>query len=309
MKLLIKNILLFCILGLLLGEAISRIFSTTSDIPSRIIDQHDIQKYKPNQTGNWIGGTHGWKINEEGWPGSLPKSRENLITIIGDSYVENFMNPDSCRQSVVLKKMLPSYNYYEASRSGVSFIEAMQIASLLDSLQPIQQLVYVHDADFLESIVQIETMLNITQYDSENEKIIPGILKSPGLKKILYNWKFIYYLYTNYTFGTKSNKDAEPKKKTTKPKSLTIQDKEELQKLLSFANDTYNKSNITLVVRPNANSEILTLLTDFNFKLLLLEDNKEKVWSFVHDPHWTCIGHEEAAKQISNELKQKTYSF
>tara|TARA_R110000868_G_scaffold208584_1_gene458133 strand:+ start:17 stop:676 length:660 start_codon:yes stop_codon:yes gene_type:complete len=219
------------------------------------------------------------------------------------------MNPDSCRQSVVLKKILPSYNYYEASRSGISFIEAMQIASLLDSLKPIQQLVYVHDADFLESVTQIRRMPDITQYDSENEKIIPGILKSPGLKKILYNWKFIYYLYTNYSFGTKIKKNNEPKKKTTEPKPLNIKDKEELHKLLSFVNDTFNKSNITLVVRPNANPEILALLTNLNFKVLLLEDTKEKAWSFEQDPHWTCVGHEEAAKQIKNELKQNTYSF
>ena len=304
MKLLIKNILLFCIIGLLFGEVISRIFSTTSDIPNRIIDKNNIQKYEANQTGNWIGGTHSWLINEEGWPGKLPNSKDNLITIIGDSYIENFMNPDSCRQSVLLKKLLPKNNFYEASRSGVSFIEAIQMASYLDSLQPIQQLVYVHDSDFLESVIQIKRIPDITQYDSNNEKIIPGILRSPGFKKILYNWKFMFYLYSNYSFGTKSNKDAETNKKTTVPKSLTVKSKYELNKLLTYVNETYKKSNITLIYRPNGDPEILALLKKHNFKVVLLVDNKEKDWSFEHDAHWTCIGHAEAAKQIAINVKK-----
>ncbi|MFD0799538.1 hypothetical protein ACFQZJ_18855 [Maribacter chungangensis] len=310
MKLLIKNTLLFCIVGLLLGEAISRLFSTTSDIPSRIIDQHNIQKYKPNQTGTWIGGTHSWLINEEGWPGPLPKSKEKLITIIGDSYVENFMNPTACRQSVVLKKMMPSYNYYEASRSGISFIEAMEIASHLDSLRPIKQLIYVHDADFLESVVQIKKMTDIAQYDTEQDKVIPGVLKSPGLKKILYNWKFMYYLYTNYSFGP-TNKEIvpAPKKVSNAPTSKVLEHKTELQQLITFVTANYNTDSIVLVYRPNADPDLIQLLKDFNFKLLLLVDDKKKNWSFEHDAHWTCIGHEEAAKQVKNRLKKTTYDF
>jgi len=309
MRLLIKNSILFCLVGLLIGETISRMFSTTSDIPSRVIDQNNIQKYNPNQTGKWIGGAHGWIINEEGWPGELPKSKDNLITVIGDSYVENFMNPNSCRQSVVLKNILPNYNFYEASRSGVSFIEAMEIASHLDSLQPIRQLVYVHDADFLESVVQIKRMPDITQYNSEDSKIIPGVLKSPGLKKILYKWKFMYFLYTNYSFDAISEKDTEPKKKALTPQSLTKKHKVELHKLLSFVNETYNTSNITLVFRPNPDPELLALLNKFHFKVLLLLDSKEKEWSFQHDPHWTCIGHEEAAKQVKNVIERPTQAF
>ncbi|SIQ77483.1 hypothetical protein [Maribacter ulvicola] len=305
MKLFLKNIFLFCLVSLLFGEIVCRFSYVTSDIPSRIIDKNNIQKYNPNQTGKWIGNSHSWHINKDGWPGSLPKSRKNLITIIGDSYVENFMNPDSCRQSVFLKKMLPTYNFYEASRSGVSFIEAMSIASVLDSLQPLQQLIYIHDADLLESVVQIKKMPDITQYDSENIKIIPGILKSPGLKKILYNWKLIYYLYTNYSFGIKHKNDAKPKKENIKNKSLTLKDREELKKLLSYVNRTFNKSNISLVYRPNGNPEILKLLTNFDFKIILLVDHKEKEWSFEHDPHWTCTGHEEAAEQVSLKLSRK----
>lgn len=311
MKLLFKNILVFCIVGLLLGEVIARIFHTTSDIPSRTIDQNKIQKYKPNQTGSWIKGTHSWLINEEGWPGPLPKSKEKLITIIGDSYVENFMNPIECRQSLLLKNMMPNYNYYEASRSGISFIEAMEIASQLDTLNPIKQLVYVHDGDFLESVAQIKKMSDITQYDIMQKKIIPGVLKSPGLKKILYNWKFMYYLYTNYSFApsTKKEEKAETKKSSNERVSTVVKHKDKIKQLLSFVQETYKINTIVLVFRPNADPELLELLQNLNFNLLLLVDDKKKAWSFKHDAHWTCVGHEEAAKQVKNTLKERKYAF
>lgn len=304
MKLLIKNIILFSIIGLLFGEIICRLSYVTSDIPSRIIDDNNIQKYSPNQKGHWTGGTHSWLINKDGWPGHLPKSKENLITIIGDSYIENFMNPDSCHQSNFLNKSSPTFNYYEASRSGVSFIGAMEIATRLDSLNPTHQLIYVHDADFTESSSVINKMADITQFNSMSNNIIPGKLNSPGIKKILYNWKFIYYLYINYSFTKK--KDAPKKTKTPNidKSRLTEEQIVELNKLLNFANKTYNHQNITLVFRPNANPKIIRILKELNFNILLLKDNKQKEWSFNHDPHWTCVGHEEAAKQVSNYLNK-----
>lgn len=302
MGLFIKNIILFCIAGLIFGEVITRVFFATSDIPSRSIDENSIQKYNPNQTGYWVGGTHSWQINEDGWPGPLPESNNNLITIIGDSYVENFMNPDSCRQSILLKKKLPNYNFYEASRSGVSFIEAMEIAAKLDTLKPMRQLIYVHNADFLESSAILRKLSSITQYNSKTNTIIPGKLNSPGIKKILYNWKFIYYLYLNYSL----TKKAPNSKKSTVIKSnkgaLNEKEVSEIYKLISFTRENYNKENITFVFRPQPNKEIISILKEFKFNVFILNDNKEKVWSFDHDPHWTCIGHEEASKQVVKYL-------
>ncbi|TDS13445.1 hypothetical protein DFQ03_2737 [Maribacter caenipelagi] len=298
----IKNIVLFCIVGLFFGEVICRLAYVTSDIPSRIIDSNSIQKYNPNQKGHWTGGTHTWIINEDGWPGHLPKSKENLITIIGDSYIENFMNPDSCHQSNFLDKFSPSFNYYEASRSGISFIGAMEIAASLDSLNPIHQLIYVHDADFTESSSIIHKMGDITQFNSKTNSIIPGKLNSPLVKKFLYNWKFIYYLYINYSFTKKENTTTKPEVQVSDKPKLTEEQITELTKLLTYSKNNYDHKNITLVFRPNADPKIITILKDLNFNMLLLKDNKQKEWSFKHDPHWTCIGHEEAAKQISNYI-------
>jgi hypothetical protein len=219
------------------------------------------------------------------------------------------MNPDSCRQAVYLKKMLPFFNYYEASRSGVSFIEAMEIASQLNSLNPLNQLIYVHDTDFLESVIQIKKMPDITQYDILDEKILPGTLKSPGLKKILYSWKFMYYLFSNYSFATGNNNDTEIKNGVTTRLSITKKQMDQISELLLFVRKNYKTKNITLVLRPHANEQLLDLLKDYNFNVILLVDNMEKDWTFEYDSHWTCIGHEEAAKQVKNSLKSMNFAF
>ncbi|MEX0314760.1 MAG: hypothetical protein AB3N18_11325, partial [Allomuricauda sp.] len=186
----IKEILFFLIFGLLIGEIVARVFFLTSEIPERQIDKFGIQRYQPNQVGYWKGGSHQWHINEKGWPGELPESYNDLVTIIGDSFIENFMNPDECHQMSYLKKILPKYNYTEASRSGISFIEALEISKQLDSLNPKAQLIYINETDFRESVWQIAPLADITQVDLDNDSIIYGEMKAPGIKKVLYSWKF-----------------------------------------------------------------------------------------------------------------------
>ncbi|WP_040757743.1 hypothetical protein [Winogradskyella psychrotolerans] len=191
----IKNILTFLVIFLVIGEITVRLKNGVSDIPQRQIDEFGIQKYYPNQQGFWRGGTHAWNINELGWPGYLPKNYDNLISIIGDSFIENFMNPNDCHQSVFLKENAPKYNFIEAGRSGVSFIEGMEISKQLNKFKPITNLIYVNDADFYQSLVEVAPAEDITQFSLESDSIVLGKMKSPLLKKILYNWKFAYYMY------------------------------------------------------------------------------------------------------------------
>lgn len=119
MKLFIKRLALYTVSVLVIFECVIRLTHMTIDIPFRTINSHGIQLYIPNQTGYWRGGTHSWTINSDGWPGILPAKSEDLITIIGDSHIENFMNPDSCHLAPLLQKQFPNENFYEAGRSGL----------------------------------------------------------------------------------------------------------------------------------------------------------------------------------------------
>lgn len=300
MKKFIINIIIFFILAILAGEIVVRFTHAISDIPQRTIDENGIQKYKPNQTGYWKGGDHKWIINDLGWPGELPSNFEDLVLVMGDSFIENFMNPNECHQSNYLKSLLPRFNYLETARSGVSLIEAMEISIENDILNPRHTLIYVNNNDFLESIAEIKRMKDITQLNLKTNKIIRGEMKAPELKKILYNWKLLYYFYNRFTLNITPVKadNKTPKQKNTKTE-LPIN---EIKSLLNYITKNYDTNSKTLVFHPNSEMTIVQLCQEFGFNTIILDSSNDKDWTFSYDSHWTCYGHEKAAQQVANQL-------
>ncbi|WP_461587182.1 hypothetical protein [Winogradskyella sp.] len=301
MKKFTKNIILFFLLMLVTGELTVRFTHAVSDIPQRTIDEFGIQKYKPNQRGFWKGGDHTWVVNEFGWPGILPKSYDNLVMVIGDSFIENFMNSNECHQSEYLKNMLPEYNFMETGRSGISLIEAMEISKQLDTLKPKQHLIYVNDHDFYESIVEVKPMADITQLSLKDSKIVYGEMKAPELKKVLYNWKLLYYFYNRFPISGSANEELEATQKETETIQKTQYTKE-IIKLLNYIKSNYKLTDKTLVFHPNSNKTIISLSEEAGFKTILLDSKNDKTWTFDYDSHWTCYGHERAAEQISIQI-------
>tara|TARA_R110002111_G_scaffold256247_3_gene323293 strand:+ start:388 stop:1299 length:912 start_codon:yes stop_codon:yes gene_type:complete len=300
MKKFLKNLILFFLFVVIAGETIVRVTHVVSDIPHRTIDEYGIQKYYPNQSGYWVEGEHKWIVNELGWPGVLPETYVNLLTVIGDSYIENFMNPNECHQSFLLKKHLKNYNFIEAGRSGVSFIEAMEISKQFDSLNPIFNLIYVKSDDFYESVFNIQPATDITQLNLEKSKIIHGQMKAPGLKKILYNWKLLYYFYNRFPLNF-SKSIAKVEKLETKN---AFKYQKEIQSLIAYTKLNYNIKNKILVFHPNSELEIIEICKNAGFKVIVLNsDNNDKIWSFEYDSHWTCYGHAQAANQVALFLK------
>lgn len=305
-KFVLGGITFFITIGFILGEIVSRLFFVSSDIPKREIDYYGVQKYIPNQQGYWKGGDHKWQINKlGGWPGPLPNKFERLITIIGDSYIENFMNPDSCHQNIHLKKKLPpQLNFLEASRSGLNFLEAMIIADQLDSLKPIYQLLYVHNSDFKESIVQMGRKPEMIQLDISKKTTIKAQLKSPFFKNVLYNWKFIYYLYSNFWQPPKVKTSLSPQ---TDKRPISSDELTAIKILFSTLKDSKRTRNRILVFRPGTDPpSIIELCSNMGgYKYILLKKNKNEEWSFDFDPHWTCNGHQEVALQIARQIEHK----
>lgn len=307
MKKLFKNIILFLIITLVVGEVVVRLTHAMADIPQRTIDAHGIQKYIPNQEGYWKGGDHKWLINKLGWPGELPQSNDNLIMVIGDSFIENFMNPNECHQYAFLKQNLSEYNFMEAGRSGVSLIEAMEISKHMDSLRPIHSLIYVNDGDLYESVTQIRPMGDITQLDIETNTINYGEMKAPGLKKVLYSWKLMYYLYNRFLSNKLNggeNVEATPEEPIKKDFEYT----EEITKLITYIKDNYTISDKTLVFHPNSHESIIDICKTAGFNIITLDSDNDASWTFDHDAHWTCYGHRRAAEQISRALLESVKS-
>ena len=101
MKKFIIQISIFVMFLFISSEIVIRAFNLVSDIPQRVVDDSGIQKYLPGQTGQYDG-LH-WETNEYGWIG-VAETEGDVITIIGDSYIENLMNPLKYNQGVLLKK-------------------------------------------------------------------------------------------------------------------------------------------------------------------------------------------------------------
>ena len=302
MKKFLKNIILFLLIALCIGEIVVRLTHVTSDIPQRTINEAGIQKYYPNQEGYYKGGDHKWVVNQLGWPGELPDSYDNLITIIGDSFIENFMNPIECHQSAYLKKEMPNNNFLEASRSGVTLIESMEISKQIDTLMPIATLIHTGSADIYESIKEIKILLDITQLNTEEKVIVNGKLKSPGFKKALYSWKLLYYFYNRFPLNFK-RESAEDFKKIKNTKSKFEVNETKVRVLIKYIKNNYNIDRKIFVFKPSSDENIINIFKSMGFNTILLDSSKDKSWSFDHDSHWTCYGHKRVASQIKERLE------
>lgn len=298
----IKYLVLFFIIGVVIGEVVVRTLHLTNDVPQRTIGKDNIQKYVPVQHGYWNKGAHQWQINKLGWAGRLPEKYVNLVTVIGDSYIENFMNPDDCHQGVLLKELLPEHNFLEAGRSGVSFIEAMEIAKSIDSLNPEFHLLYMNNSDFTESIKSVKPMIDIAQLDLKNGKIVPGEMKFALAKRLLYSCKFAYYLFNRFSQPTQTPNAPAPKNNFDFGKIEA-----ELGQLFEFARTNYDIENKILVFHPDTDKLVVDYARNTGFKVIELNSSNEKSWTFAYDPHWNCYGNERVAWQVSKSLAGLLY--
>jgi hypothetical protein len=288
---------LFAIIGLIIGEVIVRQFHLNTDIPKIYMDSDNLIKFKPNQTGYYVNGTHKWMINKYGNYGPAPKSLDSLVTILGDSFISNVMNPPECHQANFLSHLSHKFNFYPSSRDGASFIEYMEMAKSLNRLKPVKQLLYVHHGDFVESVMEIGNEPFTVQLSLKNSKIRYAQINSSKLKEILYNLKFPYFIYRNYVVkaadGSLNNRDGIQKKI----------DYDKIQLLLNYVKANYKISNIVLVFSPDSDKKVIQLTQKNGFQTVELKSANYKSWQMKEDSHWSCYGHEQAANQVNAFLE------
>lgn len=133
MKKFIKSVFLFLLIGILIGEIIVCGFSLNIDVAKSYLDKNNLIQNFPNQTENYVNGTHKRIINKYGNPGYELKSLDSLVTIVGDSFISYLMNPPERHQAKYLSDMVSKYNFYPSSRNGASFIEMIERANSADN--------------------------------------------------------------------------------------------------------------------------------------------------------------------------------
>ena len=272
-------------------EIIIRVFSLTNDVPQRDIDEFGLQIFLKNQNGT----SHGniWIVNEDGFLGHNDVNGQNQLLIIGDSYIENIMNPFDCRQSSLFKNM--GYDVFEIGRSGISFIEALEFyAKYKTKINPRKVIFFVDSSDFKESIVEINKFEDRTQISLANSQIFFGKIKAKHLKKILYNYKTLYFTYLKYLKSKKTeNNDG-------KIRGLADNYHGYIAKLIEYANENYNLKNCLFAFRGKNEFKEDFLKLNINFIELNLK-SKEFRYS-EKDAHWNCRGHKKASELIVENL-------
>lgn len=294
----LSQLTLFAIITFGTGELIVRTLKLTSDIPQRFLEpETGLQLYKPGQSGYYRKAKEKWRVNDYGMLGVADTSKKPLFSIIGDSFIENIMNPISCNQGFLLQSHFKNYSFFEAGRSGVNFIEALEISNYLETIiSPTYHLIYLGNSDFIESIISQGRYSDRVQIDLNQKLIIKAKLKYPLAKRFLYSSKLLYYLYLRFPlFVNKNNKGETTSNNIIKKPNINIF---EISKLFNFCSSRYNLNKIILVFHPNTNDKIIEQATLSGFKNILLKEYSNGWALSKHDSHWSCYGHKEATKQI-----------
>ena len=304
MKKYLFRIFIFVAFGIVLGELGVRVFNLTVDVPEVYIDVDHLIKFKPNQSGNSVQRCR-WIINKYGNIGPEPESLESLVSVIGNSYISNTMNPPECHQANYLAQKNHDYNFYPMSRDGASFIEFMEMAKSLEPLNPVKQMLYVHDEDFTYSVIELLDQPNAVQYSLEKKKIRYVQTFDSKLNKLLYRFKFAYFIYRNYFVLAEldlfnNNEDSPPADNSL--------DYESIGKLFEYVKENYKLGDVLLVFFPESDPELMELAKQAGFEIMQLKTDDYDSWLTSIKGHWSCYGHEEVARQVDHYLRQSMHN-
>lgn len=302
MKVFFKNGILFLIFFLIFTEILSRLLHITTDAAKTYKNENGNVNYVPNQMGYWDGGKHKWYINSLGYPGkNLPESYSNLILLVGDSYIQNFMNPDSCRQSEYLKKIDPKYNFLEVSMDGLNLLGYFEYSKPLDSLAPLKKIFYVSDKDFKGDIYYPGMKKGPYQINPKDGTLIYPNYRGSKFKDFIYNFKFLYYLYRK---NLKLFNPVEVEKNEVSDQKKKEQfNFKEIQILLEFIKDNYRTDNVIFIFHPNSDNELMHYVKNFGFEVYEIQKPENENWATEKDGHWNCEAHKKIAKQVLSVLK------
>ena len=289
-----KKLFFFTLISFISIECSIRIFKLTNDIPQREIDENGLQTYVVNQTGYFNNNL--WKVNEYGFIGLKDVNHDNQILIIGDSMIENIMNPIECNLGYYIKnQMKEKYGVFEIGRSGMTLIEAMEFKKKYETIiKPKKIIVFINENDVEESISEISRLSDRLQISIKSGDLEKVKIKYPILKKILYQIKTIYYLYIKGYFSV-NFLDFRTNQKVFK----TNNDK--LEKFFTILKLNYDLEKITFLV--NSNDPNIELIEREFKKDRLIKFETSEDWFVKGDGHWNCLGHKNVSNIIVEKLK------
>ncbi len=318
-KLILKSALYFFLILILL-EVLVRIFHLGKDIPARFVDEHEVEKWVPNQNGFSVTGNRRqnfseYNINNSGYNSYRefnPTKNKIEVALVGDSFIEGFHQDYYNSIGKKIENKLPNIEVYEYGYAGYDFADQLHLVhSYKEQFQLIDHIVlgikFSNDLDrgaynVVYSRLALESPKNRLLKKSKLLVYCKsiGILDPP--QELIY--RFISLFKSKQKFTTKSDEEISRIKKEKEKQYLT-----NFESLISTYG--YDKERYTLLLDSRITSPVfLSYLEKNNFNYIDFADTFEatnRPTTLIYDRHWNNHGRQLIASAITEYLSKKEF--
>ncbi len=187
-KIIVKSALYFFILLIVL-ELVVRVLHLAKDTPSRFLDEHNVEKWIPNQQGYSVTGNRRqnfseYRINTFGFNSYrefTPTKEKIEVALVGDSFIQGFHQDYYNSIGKKIEHMIPSIEVYEYGYAGYDFADQLHLIHA-----------YKEDFDLIDHVVlgiKFSNDLTRGDYKVMTERLA---LESP-INKLLRKSKLLVY--------------------------------------------------------------------------------------------------------------------
>ncbi|WP_025739882.1 hypothetical protein [Aquimarina pacifica] len=318
MKKLIFKSSLYLFLLLITLEVLVRVFYLGKDNPTRLLDEHKVEKWKPNQHGYSVTGNRKqnfseFNINSSGFNSYRefnPKHGKIEVALVGDSFIEGFHQHYYNSIGKKIEKFIPEIEIYEYGYAGYDFADQLH---LIHS--------YQKDFDLIDHVILGIKFSNDLERDTYEVVTSRLALESP-LNKTLKKSKLLVYcssigvLDPPQIFIRKAINLFRPKqKKELVNNHITPKDKEELERkyLANFEHLVtkygYDKKRFTLLLDTRITPTLfLSYLKENEYSYIDFSSSftsSDQPTTLIYDRHWNNHGRELIANVISEHIQKK----
>ncbi|WP_109437682.1 hypothetical protein [Aquimarina sp. AU119] len=318
MKKLILKSVLYAFLILITLEGLVRVFHLGKDTPTRFLDEHKVEKWKPNQNGFSVTGNRRqnfseYHINTSGFNSYRefnPTKEKTEIALVGDSFIEGFHQNYYNSIGKKIEKSIPEIEVYEYGYAGYDFADQLHLTHAYK-----EQFLLI---DHIILGIKFSNDLNRGEYDVVNSRLA---LESP-MNKLLKKSKLLVYAKSigildppqELVYRIINIIKSKPKKKPIDElEASRIKEANEKKYLANFENLIskygYDKQRYTLLLDSRITSTFfLSYLekNDFNYiDFASSFEASDRPTTLIYDRHWNNHGRELIAQLISKYINKK----
>lgn len=313
MKKLIVKSAIYLLLIIIVLEVVVRVFNLYTDDPIRYIDELEVEKYVPNQTGYAVTGNRKqnfseYKTNNFGFNSYrefTPTEDKIEIALVGDSFIEGF-HQDFYKSTgyKIETKLNNKVEVYEYGYGGYDLANQLYLVhAYKDHFEKIDHIIFY---------LKYENDLDRGVFTPNYDRI--KMLNSP-LFKFRDNFKLLAYASSIGIIDPIKNKVIELMNGKKEPKTISDAEKlnEDLQHLENFKKliNTFGfeKDRMSFLLDSRATSDVfLDYFKDNGYSIIDFADafsNSKKPPTLIYDMHWNNHGRELVANEISAYIKKK----